>query len=214
MLAGYGWGALVVWLGASTPLASSDASPAVGVQLAGAVMGGVAPGDPALEGGHLALAILHRWSPGMTLAADVRWLGIQRYRVFVHRLQIAVGGGYVWQREHFELETRAGLTLEPWWFDNTTGAHVRAVGRTPNRLGIGAMVRVAPGWRFMTRPKWSGRLGVFGVMAASVATNGARVATVEVDDAGGTRYVVTRVGGLELGGGVDFTLWFRLSPRH
>ncbi len=163
-------------------------------------------------GGELALAL--RLHNGLLLTAQGRFAGRgMADTATLLRGRAAIGIGYAWRRKDFELASTAAFTVEPW--------SVRASGSRrafadeqgaarPRRPLLGGAVRVVGGHVWRVRGGTRVRLGPMVELAASSAPgDGGKV--VELLDQG--LRPIGRTGGLELGLGVDLTLWFGLGRQ-
>jgi len=171
-------------------------------------------GDPAdadrftAAGGDLALWLRHR--SGALLGVDARMLGRRlAFDASVLRTRIGIQIGHAWRRKSFELATTAAFTVEPWSV-RTQGSrsmlgNLEGSSRTGAPL-LGGALRIVPAHRFEIRGV-AVRLGPrLEIAASSAVGDGGRVAQLLVD-AGGELTTVGRVGGWEIGIGVDAVLW-------
>lgn len=203
----------------AAPVAAKVAEPVVvpGWELAVLLNGGgvVGLGAPsyagALAGGGGGLGVELRGRRGGALALDVRGLGRGGAAFVVGRVRVGVAGGYVWRRGRFELPAFVGASIEPWWAGQS-GAVAKifdgasAVGRAPL---IGGYVRVTPAARLVVgrRKAMAVRVGPRVELAGSFAVDGGARVVGLADSSGQAQ---ARLGGLELGLGLDVALEFSL----
>jgi hypothetical protein len=164
-----------------------------------------------------AIGVSWRDRTGALLGAEVRVLGRKlAFETSVLRTRIGLDVGYAWRRGGFELAATAGLGIEPW--------SVRAAG-SRRRLGdadgdartqrplVGGNLRIVPAHRFELRGA-SLRVGPrLELSASSAIGDRGRVAQLVVVD-GDDLVGFARIGGWELGVGVDVTVWIPVRPRR
>lgn len=208
---------------APTTAASSNATPPaeleLGLGIAPSVAIGLGEPDDAdrftAAGGDLGIWLRHR--SGALVGAEVRVLGrALAFHTSIVRTRIGIGVGYAWRRGSFELASTAAFGVEPW--------SVRAAGSRSDlgdtegqeRAGaplLGGSIRIVPAHRFEI-----GGVGVrvgprVEVAASSAIGDGGRVAQLFVDD-GDALASIGRIGGWELGLGVDVVVWIPLRPKR
>jgi hypothetical protein len=125
---------------------------------------------------------------GAVFGAEARVLDARVGEYQLTRLRGAALGGYALVRGRFTLRALAGVTVEPWW----TGG--------PNPTLFGGVVRATPGLRARLGPRLHVHVGVRLEVAVSGTTGGSAVGIVD----GAT--ALFRVGGVELGGGLEVGL--------
>ena len=190
----------------------------LGPRLAPGLVLGVAPRTDApvlaAAGGAVGFSVRHQ--RGALLDAGLRITGRTSHDTAVVRARIAVGGGWAFRWESFELPLVAAATIEPWWprhGGGTTGllTGMAAVDRRPM---LGALIAASPG--FLVRGQRPNapmiRLGARIEGAGSfVPDGGARTVEIGIDSADG-RDATLRLGGLEMSLALDVAIWFAL-PR-
>lgn len=159
-------------------------------------------------GAGLALWMRHR--TGALVGGEVRMLGRRlAFDTSLLRTRIGFSVGYAWRRGSFELATAASFAVEPWSVraDGKRSALGDPDGQARRRrplLGGGASI--IPAHRFRVG-RVDVRLGPrLELSASSALGDGGRVAALLVDDAGRLR-TVGRLGGWELGLGLDLVVW-------
>ncbi|MBX7083482.1 MAG: hypothetical protein K1X88_30015 [Nannocystaceae bacterium] len=164
------------------------------------------------SGGALSLAL--RLRNGLLVTAEGRFAGRgMADTATLLRGRAALGIGYAWRRNAFELAGTAAFTVEPW--------SVRASGSRrafadeqgtarPRRPLLGGAARIVAAHVWRTKGGTRLRLGPMVELAASSAP-GDRGKVVELLDQG--LRPIGRTGGLELGLGVDLTVWFGLGRQ-
>ena len=152
------------------------------------------------------------WPGGGLVTTDVSYLG-RGSPLGVHRARGALGGGYRWRRGAFELISAALIEVEGWWIVSDLELRRNGLpvqGRAP-LLGLRAQLR--PGWRPKAAP--SLRLGASLELAGRTAFS---------DQSGNPRIVsgtaptenpetLARLGGFELGLGLELGWGFALGPK-
>lgn len=186
------------------------ASPGVGL--------GLAPRTGASRwlgaGAVLGVDLVLRRGPAVT--AEVRGLGRGAAGLGLGRLRLASGVGHCVRAGAFELPIFGLVTVEPWWLRQGGGSAplVRDDAVAHPRPLLGAMARASPGVRLGARGSRAPRVRVGARLEASgsfVPDGGARVAEVGLETRGG-REPLVRLGGLELGLGLEVAVWLDL-PR-
>ena len=127
-------------------------------------------------------------------------------RTRVNRLRVLVAGGYAWRPAAgaFELESLAGLSVEPWWV-RRDGERVSFDEPSPPL--IGGILRLAPGG-VVRRERVALRFGAFAELAlAWLPRAGAGVARVSASR-NGVLTPLFRVGGPEVVFGLEARAWF------
>lgn len=165
-------------------------------------------------GGALALWLRHR--TGLLVGAEVRMLG-RRLPLDTSSLRTRLGPalGYAWRTGSFELAATAAFGVEPWSvraggqrsaLDDSDGAPRR------RRPLLGGSLSIVPAHRF-ERSGVAVRIGPrLELSASSAIGDRGRVAALLVDDAGRLR-TVGRLGGFELGLGLDVVVWIPTRRR-
>jgi hypothetical protein len=180
---------------------------------------GVAPTGPAPAligaGGSIALDVRAR--SGGAATVEVRAIGRTAAALGLVRTRFALGGGYVLRRGAFELPILARVFVEPWWL-RSNGANAPLVYRTTSASYLpllGAGLRLSPG--VLIEPRRDGRPSIhvgarIDIDGSFVPHDGAHSVRVAVEQPGGITQAA-RLGGLELGLGVDITFWFPVRRR-
>lgn len=166
-------------------------------------------------GGDVALWLRHR--SGALVGAEVRVLGRKlAFDTSIARTRIGIGVGYAWRRGSFELTSTAAIGIEPWSVrvagSRSDLGDTEGEARTGAPL-LGGGIRIVPAHRFEI-----GGVGVrigprVEVAASSAIGDGGRVAQLFVDD-GGALTSIGRIGGWELGVGVDVVVWIPLRSKR
>lgn len=160
----------------------------------------------AAAGGSLGLDLRHR--RGALLGLELRTVGRGAADHSLVRLRVAALAGYALRRGRFELPIALGLAIEPWWLDG--GVTVRPL--------YGAFLRTTPGlYLAQDRGPLRGlRVGPRLELGGSfLVDDGPQVAGIS-QQAAPNNTELFRLGGLELGLGLELTLWFarkHLSQR-
>lgn len=171
---------------------------------------GIAPTrGSAFLGPGLAIDFLLTAPGGAVFGLEARVLGRREQEFRLTRARFGVVGGYRLRRGAFELVTLGRLFVEPWWLrqEGNSVPLVDAAAEASSRpplLGLG--VRAAPGVVFGEQQRL--RLGaVVDIDASLVPDAGGRSVVLSTEPPTGTD-PFARLGGAELGLGVDFTVWF------
>lgn len=188
---------------------------------AGPVLGlGLAPRSGASLvlgiGAVLGLDLKPRRGPLVTL--ELRLLQRAAAGLGLWRLRVAPGVGYRWRRGPFELPLSAHVLVEPWWLrqDGERAPLVRDDQQARRPPLLGAMVRASPGVFVPTSgARLHGvRLGARVELGGGlVPDRGARTVEIGTETSTG-REPRLRLGGLELGVGLELGLWFGTPPRR
>ncbi len=190
----------------------------LGPRLAPGLVLGVAPRTdaPVLAAAGGAIGLSARHVRGGLIDAGLRITGRTSDGTAVVRARVAVGGGWAFRWQSFELPLVGAATIEPWWprhGGDATGLRTgsAAVDRQPL---LGALVAASPG--FLLRGQRPNapmiRLGARIEGAGSfVPDGGARTVEIGIDGADG-RDATLRLGGLELSLALDVAIWFAV-PR-
>jgi hypothetical protein len=201
------------------PPAAAPAALDIGIGVAPMVAIGL--GDPAdadrftAAGGDVALWLRHR--TGVLVGADVRMLGRRlAFDTSILRTRIGLALGYAWRRNSFELATTAALTVEPWSVRASGSRSMLGDPEGAARTGaplLGGALRIVPAHRFEIGGI-AVRLGPrLEVAASSAIGDGGRVAQLLVD-AGGDLTTVGRIGGWEIGIGIDAVVWIPVRAKR
>jgi hypothetical protein len=180
---------------------------------------GVAPIGPApvLIGAGGAVALDVRARSGAAASAEVRALGRTAAGLGLLRTRFAIGGGWVVRHRAFELPIIARVFIEPWWLrDAGANAPIRYGSVVaPRRPLLGAGLRLSPGLLIEPRRAGQPKIHVGGrvdVDGSFVPHDGLHSVEIAVEQAEGDVSAV-RLGGLELGFGIDITFWFPVMRR-
>lgn len=184
-----------------------ELGPRVGLALA---TGLGSPGDvDRFAGAGPALGFAVRLRSGALVVAGARFItrtggDDDGPRTRVSRLRVHVAGGYVWRpRGAFELESLAGISVEPWWV-HRDGSRVSFDDASPPL--VGGMLRVAPGGRWQ-RERVAIRVGAFAELAlAWLPRAGAGVARISARRSGAL-VPLFRMGGPEVVFGLETRVW-------
>lgn len=177
----------------------------------GAVLGVGAPnygGVFAGAGGGLGLEL--RSPRGAAVAIDVRGIGQTASTFALGRVRVGVAGGYAWRGKFLEVPVLLGVTVEPWWASADIYSGATVTRRAPL---IGGSLRVTPALRVKLArgPLAALRIGPRVEVAGSFAIDGgARVLGL----ADATGQAQARLGGLELGLGLEVALQWSLARRR
>lgn len=166
------------------------------------------------SGGGLGLWLRHR--NGLLVGTEVRALGRRvPFDAAIFRTRIVASLGYAWRRGQFELATTGSIVVEPWWV--RAGGEVTDLGDPDGgarrrRPLVGGGVSMVPAHHFALR-NVGVRVGPrLDLTASSAIGDRGRVASVVVNDAGRLR-TIGRLGGWELGFGVDVMVWIPARRR-
>ena len=180
---------------------------------------GLAPTGPApaLVGAGGSIALDMRARSGAAGTIEVRAIGRTAAGLGLVRTRFAIGGGYVLRRGAFELPILARVFVEPWWL-RSNGANAPLVYGTTAasyRPLLGAGLRLSPG--VLVEPRRVGQPSLhigarIDVDGSFVPHDGAHSVRIAVEQPGGITHAA-RLGGLELGLGVDITFWFPVRRR-
>jgi hypothetical protein len=155
----------------------------------------------------------------LSLALALRTLARSADDFTLIRTRIALAAGWRFttlrQRERgsgFSIALEGQLGVEPWWVRRAGEAVAYAEGEAPLLLGVG--LRVSPGWMLRTRAT-TFLLGPSLELAGSLAPGAAWTVPGVSHELDGVRDQLFRVGGLELGLGLEATVLFGLDrPRR
>lgn len=185
----------------------------VGPHLWGGVALGLASPSPSgMAGGGGGVGLLVRHRGGGLFGIDARFLGSTAEGVALVRSRVSLIGGYGFRKKHFSLITTAGLSAEP-WFVRESGSReslVESDGRSRRTAWmLGGLVSITPGFVYPVGRRGAAvRLGPRFEVSGSALSNGGGVARIR--DGADTRpdAASLRIGGLELGLGLEFGMWF------
>ncbi len=190
--------------------------PWLGVALHGGVVVGLAaPSDVhplAAGGGGLGFEI--RTERGAYASIDLRVAARVRDEHTLLRMRFAGAGGYAWRRGEFELVSAAFVAAEPWWLTHRAGrvdVHRRTSDESVSPWLVGGGLRIAPGWVRDVGARTQLRLGVRVELSGAAMPRG-NVGRILVVDDRGALVPAFRLGGLELGGGLEFSVRVRATP--
>lgn len=157
-------------------------------------------GRPSALAGSLGVAVAAglelRLPRGALFGAELRVMDTRAGDHRLTRLRGALLGGHALVRARFTLRTLAAVTVEPWWAGDA-GATL-----------FGGALRVTPGLRARVGPRLHMHAGLRLELAVSGTAGAAAVRLVD-----GTRPVF-RVGGVELGTGVELGLAWDVRRRR
>ncbi|MCB9702958.1 MAG: hypothetical protein H6711_13775 [Myxococcales bacterium] len=201
---------------ATTPEPADAGAPApdrpppleLGLNLGSGGLVGFVPPSAGWRGAAGWLGLELRWRRGLLLGAELRLAGVSAPDVRLLRLRSALGVGYGLRRGPFEVPIVALLSVEPWWVRGPGGplSPTHAADGSAARPLLGLGVRLSPGYRVELG---GGRLSLrIGVRLEAMTSGEPR--------AGLRRPVLgdaLTLGGLELAGGLDLTLWLPASSR-
>ncbi|MCP5065307.1 MAG: hypothetical protein GY946_01965 [bacterium] len=192
---------------APTPIAAEVPWIEVGLGLHGGWVTGIGPPGEVdhLGGADGELGLRVRLRSGLGILADFRGLGRRANDSVLLRLRGALGLGYVVRRAPFELGVWGLAFAEPWMLlaDGARRETTNSDGSRPNPL-LGGGIRIVPGYLAQINERVRLMIGTRIEAVGGVLPSGtvARIATAPGRDP------AFRVGGLELGAGVDLTVWF------
>jgi hypothetical protein len=180
---------------------------------------GIAPTGPApaLTGAGGSIALDVRARSGGAASIEVRAIGRTAAGLGLVRTRFALGGGYVLRRGAFELPILARVFVEPWWL-RSNGANAPLVYGSSSASYLpllGAGLRLSPG--VLIEPRREGQPSIhvgarIDIDGSFVPHDGAHSVRIAVEQPGGITHAA-RLGGLELGLGLDITFWFPVRRR-
>jgi hypothetical protein len=189
----------------------------LGLAPSGAVIVGVAPSTSgsALAAGSGALALDVRAPVGAVVSAGVRVGGRARDPLALLRTRVELGAGYDWRWRNAELLLVGAMSVELWRarMDGNV-VELQVGGSEASRpVLLGAFARVSPGWRLPAKRPGapSLRLGARADIGGSAALGrGGHTIDIGIAQPDGSREGSMRVGGFEIGVGLELALWFSL----
>lgn len=185
----------------------------IGLSLAPTVGIGLAPADgPAFMGAGTSAGVLLGMRSGALFGLEARVLGRSTSDFRVTRARFGATAGYRWQRRSFDLVTFGRLFVEPWWLRRSgeTALLVYQDEEVSHQPLLGGGIRLSPGVVLGRQgdTRLRARVGATLDLDASVIPDqGGRSLLLSVQTEDGT-IPLARLGGAELGLGLDVTLWF------
>jgi hypothetical protein len=189
----------------------------LGIAPSGGVIVGVAPRTTgsALAAGHGALAIDLRAPIGALVSAGVRVGGRVQEPLALLRTRVELGAGWDFRWRHAELALVGAMSVELWRARQAGSLVTLQVdGDDAKRpVLLGGFARLSPGWYVPAKRPGapSLRLGARIDAGGSAALGrGGHTIDIGVERPDGTREGALRLGGLEIGIGLELALWFGL----
>lgn len=178
----------------------------------GVVLGVGSPSPSGLAAGGGSLGLLARHRNGGLLGIDIRFAGATEQDVSLMRSRVSLVGGYGFRKRHFSLLATVGLSAEP-WFVREAGSRqplVEADGRSRQTAWmVGGLVALTPGFVHEVGHRGSSiRIGPRLEVAGSALSYGGGVARINAAAQTNPDAAALRIGGLELGFGLEFGMWF------
>lgn len=189
-------------------------TPEIGLTAHGALVLGFGPPTDVdvLAGGGGGIGLDVRLPGGAVFGLEGRGLGRTRRSHRLSRVRVAISGGYSYRRGAFEMVATGFVAAEP-WFVSSAGkiADPEVVGGPdPTRVLLGGGARLGPGYLVSVGRRTRLHLGLRAEVGGSGMPSGG-VGRLAITRDDGTQEPVLRLGGFEVGAGVELTWWIATS---